>query len=173
MTQKTVVGVIGPNHENCNNDIYNFGMKLGEMLTDLDVMIVCGGRKGIMEAVCQGAKLSENYNNHTTIGIIPSGDKSEANQFCDIVIPTGIGLARNSIIVNTADILVAVAGGSGTLSEIAFAWQMNKKVICYTAFEGWSKELAGKDLDQRNAGLLFEAASLEEVISLVKKNLSL
>lgn len=173
MTRKPVVGVIGPNYENCSEEVYNFGIELGRVLTDHDVMIVCGGRKGIMEAVCQGAKLSGKYNFHNTIGIIPSEDKNEANQFCDIVIPTGIGLARNSIIVNTSDILIAVAGGSGTLSEIAFAWQMNKKVICYTGYEGWSKEMAGKNLDQRNSGLLTEANSLEDVIGLVKENLDL
>lgn len=173
MTRKPVVGVIGPNYENCSDEVYNFGMELGRALTELDVMIVCGGREGIMEAVCRGTKLSGKYKYHNTIGIIPSEDKNDANQFCDIVIVTGIGLARNSIIVNTADILVAVAGGSGTLSEIAFAWQMNKKVICYTGFEGWSEKLAGKDLDQRNSGLLIEANSLEEVISLVKKHLDL
>lgn len=173
MKRRKVVGVIGPNYENCSSEVYNFGLELGQQLAELDIMIVCGGREGIMEAVCRGTKLSVKYDYPNTIGIIPSEDKNDANRFCDIVIPTGIGLARNSIIVNTSDILIAVAGGSGTLSEISFAWQMNKKVICCTEFEGWSKKLAGTDLDKRNSGLLLEADSIENVIGLVKEHLNL
>ena len=171
MIRKSIVGVIGPNYENCTDEIFNFGLELGKQLTDLNLMIVCGGRKGIMEAVCMGSKLSGKYQYPNTIGIIPSNDKTDANEYCDIVIPSGIGLARNSIIVNTADLLIAVAGGAGTLSEIAFAWQMNKKVICFTGFEGWAKNLAGKDLDLRNSNLLLSANTLDELIELVKENI--
>jgi uncharacterized protein (TIGR00725 family) len=171
MTRKQVIGVIGPNIENCTNEMYDFGIELGHRLTDLNYMIVCGGRLGIMEAVCRGSKLSEKYTYPNTIGILPSANNDEANQYCDIVIPTGIGLARNSIVVNTADVLVAVAGGSGTLSEIAFAWQFNKKVICYTGFEGWAKNLAGQDLDQRNSGLILSADSMDKIIELVQQNI--
>ena len=171
MIRKSIIGVIGPNYENCTDEIFNFGLELGRRLTDLNIMIVCGGREGIMEAVCKGSKLSGKYQCPNTIGIIPSNDKTDANEYCDIVIPSGIGLARNSIIVNTADLLIAVAGGSGTLSEIAFAWQMNKKVICFTGFEGWAKNLAGKDLDLRNSNLLLSASTLDEIIELVKENI--
>jgi hypothetical protein len=170
MTKKTVVGVIGPNYENCNDAIFAFGIKLGKTLADMNVLIVTGGRKGIMEAIFKGAHQSANYQNPTTIGILPSGNKDEANAYCDIVIPTGIGLARNSIVVNTADILIAVAGGSGTLSEIAFAWQFNKKVICYTGFDGWAKNLAGLNLDTRNTGLLLKADSINQITELIKAN---
>ena len=171
MIRKSIIGVIGPNYENCTDEIFNFGLELGRQLTDLNLMIVCGGREGIMEAVCKGSKLSGKYIYPNTIGIIPSNDKAEANEYCDIVIPSGIGLARNSIIVNTADLLIAVAGGAGTLSEIAFAWQMNKKVICFTGFEGWAKNLAGKDLDLRNSNLLLSANTLDEIIELIKENI--
>ncbi len=173
MQQKPIVGVIGPNYENCNDEIYDFGIELGRRLTELEILIVCGGREGIMEAVCRGSKLSGKYQNPTTIGIIPTEDKSDANEYCDIVIPSGIGLARNAMIVNTADILIAVDGGSGTLSEIAFAWQMNKQVICFTGFEGWAQKLAGTDLDNRNSGLLIKADSLDEILELVKKQMDL
>ncbi|MCK5169381.1 MAG: TIGR00725 family protein [Bacteroidales bacterium] len=165
------VGIIGPGSDICTNEIYEFGLNLGKYLTDHNYLTVCGGKGGIMEAVCKGSKLSGKYIYPNTIGIIPSNDKAEANEYCDIVIPSGIGLARNSIIVNTADLLIAVAGGAGTLSEIAFAWQMNKKVICFTGFEGWAKNLAGKDLDLRNSNLLLSANTLDEIIELIKENI--
>ena len=158
-----MIGVIGPNKENCTSAIYSFGFELGQRLIDLGFSIVCGGKQGIMEAVCKGARFSEKYVKGKVIGIIPEATKESANPYCDIIIPTGIGYARNQIIVNTADILIAVAGGAGTLSEIAFAWQMNKRVICFTGFDGWSKTLAGKDLDARSEGLLFEAKTLLEI----------
>ncbi|NOZ46647.1 MAG: TIGR00725 family protein [Chlorobi bacterium] len=172
MSVKKIVGVIGPNYENCTADIYNFGVLLGQKLSELDVIIASGGRLGLMEAVFKGAK-QFNKGQIKTMGILPSGNKTEANKFCDLVVATGIGLARNSIVANTADILVAVAGGAGTLSEIAFAWQFNKKVICYTGFEGWANNLAGLNLDNRNTNLLLKAGSVEQIIDLVIANTGL
>jgi len=168
--RKKIIGVIGPNKENCTEVIYNFGLELGKLIIDLNYLLSCGGKQGIMEAVCRGAHNSQNYTFGCTIGIIPEAEKSIANAWCDIVVPTGIGLARNQIVVNTADLLIAVAGGAGTLSEIAFAWQMNKQTICYTEFEGWSKRLAGYDLDNRNKGLFTQAANFAELKKLLENN---
>ncbi|MBI4645750.1 MAG: TIGR00725 family protein [Bacteroidia bacterium] len=167
--KKQIIGIIGTNSAECKSEIYEFGVNLGEKLTDLEYTIVCGGMGGIMEAVCKGAKKSHKYRFGCTIGIIPSNYRNDANNYCDIVIPTGIGIARNQIIINTADVLIAIAGGSGTLSELAFAWQLNKKVICYTGFEGWAKKLAGADLDERNKGLFVPAGNINEIIKFLEQ----
>ncbi len=164
-----IIGVIGSNSLQHNSRGYQFGMELGQRLVDNDCFIVCGGREGIMEAVCKGAHISDNYTFGRTIGVLPSPHREEANQWCDIIIPTGMGFARNQIIVNTAEILISVSGGSGTLSELSFAWQLGKSVICYTGIGGWTKELAGKDLDERYNGLFLPAGTLNEVIELVLK----
>jgi hypothetical protein len=66
--------------------------------------------------------------------------------------------------VRTADIIIAAGGGAGTLSEIAFAWQLEKTVLCLTNFEGWAKELAGKNLDDRHIGLLIPVISIDEIL---------
>ena len=121
-----------------------------------------------MESVCNGF-VEVKKRKGKSIGIIPHDKKGAANPYCEIVIPTGIGTARNIIVVNTADILIAVAGGAGTLSEIAFAWQKNKHVICYTAFDGWAKQLAGQAIDSRRRKLLHEASSLKEIKDLISK----
>ena len=78
-----------------------------------------------MEAACRGAKEAGG----TTIGILPGSDRSAANRFVDAAIPTGLGEARNALVVRAADALVAVGGGYGTLSEIALALKAGKRVI--------------------------------------------
>ena len=133
----------------CSEDIYDFGVQLGLHIATKDRTIICGGHGGFMEAVCKGAKQSQDTFSGQTVGILPDENADKANPYIDLAIPTGAGIARNIIIVRTAEILIAAGGGAGTLSEIAFAWQLGKKVLCVTLFDGWAKELAGKNLDER------------------------
>ena len=128
----------------CSKELYDFGVQLGQQIATKDRTIVCGGLGGFMEAVCKGVKQSPDTFNGQTIGVLPDVFTDNANPFIDIPVATGQGIARNIIIVNTADIIIAAGGGAGTLSEIAFAWQLKKKVLCVTLFDGWAKELAGK-----------------------------
>ena len=78
-----------------------------------------------MEAACRGAKAEGG----TTVGILPGTDRREANAYVDIPIVTGLGEARNAIVVRTADAVVAVSGGYGTLSEIGLALKMGRPVV--------------------------------------------
>ena len=168
MSKVKVISIIGPSADKCSAEVYEFGVALGKALVDSGYFIACGGRFGLMEAVCKGAHLSANYCYGATIGLIPSENKAEANKYCDIVIPTGMGIARNALVVNTGDVIVAVAGGSGTLSELAMAWQMGKKVICYTGFGGWAKDLAGNSIDEKEREAFLVAGSVEEIIAYIQ-----
>ena len=78
-----------------------------------------------MEAACRGAKMAGGL----TVGILPGADRSEANPFVDVALPTGLGEARNALVVRAVDALVAVAGEYGTLSEIALALKTGKPVV--------------------------------------------
>ena len=167
MAEVKIVSVIGPSGSSCTPEMFVFGEELGKSLIDHEYRIACGGMDGIMEAVCKGARSSDKYQPGATIGIIPFADKSKANPFCDIVIPTGLGIARNQIVVNTGDVVVAIAGGAGTLSEIAFAWQFNKRVICYEGFGGWSEKMAGERIDSRRDDRLLKAATLDEIMEMI------
>jgi uncharacterized protein (TIGR00725 family) len=89
------------------------------------VVLICGGLGGVMEAACRGAKQTGG----TTVGILPGDDRSAANPYVDIVIPTGLGEARNAVVVRSADALIAIGGAYGTLSEIAFALKAGKLVV--------------------------------------------
>lgn len=88
--------------------------------------LVCGGRGGVMEAACRGAREAGGH----TIGVLPGPDKREANRYVEFPIVTDLGSARNLIIVQTADAVIAVGhGGYGTLSEIALAFVHGKPVV--------------------------------------------
>ena len=98
---------------------------VGRALAAGGAILVCGGRGGVMEAACRGAKSAGGL----TIGILPGTDRGEANPYVDIPIVTGIGWARNAIITRTAQAVVAVGGSYGTLSEIAFALGFGVPVV--------------------------------------------
>ena len=87
-------------------------------------VLICGGRAGVMEAACKGASEAGGL----TIGVLPDSDRSQMNPYVQIPIVTGIGRARNLTIALTADAVIAVDGGYGTLSEIAFSLQHDKPV---------------------------------------------
>jgi uncharacterized protein (TIGR00725 family) len=98
---------------------------VGRALAKAGAVLICGGRGGVMEAACRGAKSAKGL----TIGILPGIDRSEANPYVDIPIITGIGEARNAIITRTAQVVIAVGGSYGTLSEIAFALSFGTPVV--------------------------------------------
>ena len=148
----------------CSKELYDFGVQLGQLIATKDRTFICGGLGGFMEAVCKGVKNSTDTFSGQTVGILPDEKTDTANPFIDIAIPTGTGIARNIIIVRTADIIIAAGGGAGTLSEIAFAWQLEKKILCVTLFDGWAKELAGRNLDDRHDGLLIPVNSIDDIL---------
>lgn len=131
-----------------------------------------GGGQGVMEAACRGFHDTSEVGRELTIGILPSEDASFANPFVDLAIPTGMGWARNAIITRAAAGLIAIGGCAGTLSEIAFAWQMNKPIVALSPSGGWSAELAGKAIDSRRSDVILEARSPEEAVTLLKKQIS-
>lgn len=120
---KKIVGIIGG--RSCNKEVEELAHNLGKRLAKVVGFIVCGGLGGVMEAVCKGFKTKKCI----TIGIIPSYNKKEANKYIDIALPTGLGLARNVLVVKAADVVIALPGSSGTLSEIAYCLQFGIPVI--------------------------------------------
>ena len=109
----------------CSPDIARIAEETGKGIAELGATLVCGGLSGVMEASCRGAKSAGGK----TIGILPGHDKAAANRYVDIPIATGLGYMRNNLVVKNADIVVAIDGKEGTLSEIAFALQMKKPIL--------------------------------------------
>ncbi|MDD4953816.1 MAG: TIGR00725 family protein [Candidatus Omnitrophica bacterium] len=127
--RKQVVGVIGGH--NCTVEVEQLAHKLGKKLTKVVDILACGGLSGVMKAVCSGFKTGGGI----TIGILPSYDKNDANEFVDIALPTGLGLARNVLVVKSADVVVALPGEVGTLSEIAYCLQFGIPVISLNSWD--------------------------------------
>lgn len=126
---KKIVGVIGGRR--CTKEVERLAQDLGKKLAKVVEILVSGGLSGTMKAVCQGFKAAEGL----TIGIIPSYNKEDANPYVDIVIPTGLGLARNVLVVKSADVIVALPGEAGTLSEIAYCLQFGIPVISFNSWD--------------------------------------
>ena len=117
------IGVIGG--YKCSKKDYQLAYNLGRLIAKEGWVVVCGGGLGVMEAVCKGAKEEGGL----TCGILPSYTGEEANPYLDIKLPTGLGYARNILIIRASDVLIAVDGKYGTLSEIAFALNEGKPVL--------------------------------------------
>jgi hypothetical protein len=133
--------------------------------------LLCGGGGGVMEAACRGFLMARTTGPGMTIGILPTDEEKWANPYVEIAIPTGLGLARNALIAETADALVAIGGCSGTLSEIAFAWQKGRPIVAMTASGGWAKTLAGKAVDERRKDLIYPAQNTASAISFLRSKI--
>lgn len=123
---RKLISVIGSDDSDSklSKNALDISEKLGQLIGRNNLVLICGGRGGIMEAVCKGAK----HENGLTIGIIPE-NKQEANKFVDIPIVTGMGNRRNAIIAFTGDVIIAIAGRWGTLNEISYSMIFNKPLI--------------------------------------------
>ena len=111
--------------------IYDETVQIGEFLAIEGYRVFCGGGKGVMEAIAKG--VSEK--NGTIIGILKGQDLSESNEYISLPIATGIGIARNAILAYNCDVAIAISGKYGTMSEIAYAFQLKKSVIGYKTWD--------------------------------------
>ena len=117
------VGVIGQGE--CDDELALIAEEVGRRIAEAGAVLVCGGMGGVMAAACRGAKQAGGL----TIGILPGTDRAEANEWVDVAIATGVNEARNLAVVRTSDVLIAVGGSYGTLSEIGFALKAGKRVV--------------------------------------------
>jgi hypothetical protein len=115
------IGVIGAS--DASPEEYEAARTVGNLIAENHETLVCGGLSGVMEAACKGAKERDGL----TVGIVP--DTGNGNQYLDVVIRTGQGHSRNVLVVQSADAVIAVGGGYGTLSEIAIALRMQRPVF--------------------------------------------
>ena len=137
-TRKYYIGVIGAGQ--CSEKTRKLAFEVGRQIAESNAILICGGLGGVMEAAAEGAKSAGG----TTIGILPGKKHGDANRFIDYAIPTGFGEARNLIVINASDAIVALPGRFGTLSEFGFALKMNKPVV---NMGGWNMAEAAVQTD--------------------------
>ena len=99
--------------------------EVGRRIAGADAVLICGGLGGVMEAAARGCSAAGGL----TVGILPGGDAAAANPHIRVPLPTGLGEARNTLVARTADVLIAVGGGWGTLSEVALARKLGVPVV--------------------------------------------
>ena len=147
-SRKPLIAVIGYNDVASNSAHYRHAHDVGRLLIERGYRLISGGMGGVMEAASQGARGAHNHASGDVIAVLPGHAMDGANPYADVVIPSGLGFTRNVIIAH-ADAVIAVGGGAGTLSEMAYAWMFDRLLIALRV-EGWSGQLADKPIDQRN-----------------------
>jgi len=118
---------------------YDTAVAVGRELARRDHTVVCGGRGGVMRAVCEGASAADGH----TIGVLPGEDRAAANEYVDTAIATGLGNARNALVVLNGDAAIAVDGSTGTLSEVAHALDFGRPVAGLDTHEVAGVEAVG------------------------------
>lgn len=169
-SRRLLLAIIGDASVPESDPRYDLAREIGRLGVDAQFRILCGGLGGVMEAACRGAHESAGYREGDTLGLLPGFDPVAANPWVDIAIPTGLEHLRNGLVAN-ADAVIAIGGGAGTLSEIAFAWMLKRPIIAI-GDTGWSCKLAGMQLDTRRTnespagGIIHPAANAPEAIRL-------
>ena len=117
------IAVLGPH--DCSESERVLGIAVGAEIARRGAVLICGGLGGMMEAAARGAHKQGGL----TVGILPGDRADGANAFITLPLPTGLGAIRNAVIVRASDAVIAIRGGYGTLSEIAFALRLGVPVV--------------------------------------------
>ncbi len=140
--KKKRISIIGAGA--CGPDTAELARTMGRLTAEAGYAIVCGGLGGVMREACAGAKEAGGL----TIGVVPDTDRESANEFVDIPIATGLGIMRNALVVANGDIVLAISGEAGTLSEIAMALKTGKTVVALGKWSGLPGVLAADNPEQ-------------------------
>ena len=125
------IAVVGAGAGGATSEQLEAAEEAGAAIAAAGAILVCGGLGGVMEAACRGARSRRG----TTVGLLPGFERDAANGWVSVAVPTGLGEARNALIVRSADAVVAIGGGWGTLSEIALARKAGKPVAGVATWE--------------------------------------
>jgi len=145
LTKKVQILVIGHNDNGCTPAHEKIAYEIGSEVAKASCVLITGGLGGVMKAASQGA----HDENGLTVGIIPQDDASFANEFCDVVIPSGMGLTRDFLNALSADGIIIVGGGSGTLSEICAAYMYKKPMVAIRNTGGAADKFIDGYVDHR------------------------
>jgi uncharacterized protein (TIGR00725 family) len=163
---KPYIGVIGSG-DKVTAQVLALAEAVGELIAKTGGILVCGGRMGVMEAACRGAKRGGGI----TVGILPGNTREGSNEYLDVGIPTGLGFAlRNFITVRSSDAIIMLHGEVGTLSEAVLAYQHGKPLVALTSTGGWAHRLQtvaledGSYLDERRLMKITYAQTPEEAV---------
>lgn len=168
MTKKRQILVIGHSVNGCTPEHEKIAYETGAEIAKSDSVLISGGLGGVMEAACHGAHDAGGL----TVGIIPQDDSSHANKYCDIVIPTGMGLTRDFLTALSADGVIIIGGGSGTLSEICAAYMHYKPMVAIKNMGSTTDAFIDKYLDHRKNVKIVGVDTPKEAVKYILKQIS-
>lgn len=154
------VAVIGSHDD---SRFLNEAREIGRHIARRHWVLVCGGRGGIMEAASKGAAEEGGI----VVGILPGIDFSDANPYLTAAVASGIGFARNSMNVLSGDVIVAIGGKTGTMSELSYAFQYGKPIIICSFAGGWSAAFSDIALREDARSLIHTAATVNEATGML------
>jgi uncharacterized protein (TIGR00725 family) len=125
----TYVGVCGAGV--ASGELAGVAEEVGRGLADAGAVLVCGGLGGVMQAASRGAREAGGM----TVGLLPGSDRSAGNPWLSVAVATGLGEMRNALLVRSVDVVIAIGGEWGTLSEIAFARKLGKPVVALSTWD--------------------------------------
>ena len=160
MVRKNQILVIGHNTSGCTTKHEKVAYELGMEIARSGSVLITGGLGGVMAAAAHGSQSANGF----CIGIIPQNDASEANEFCDVVIPTGMGLARDFLNALTADGVIVVGGGSGALSETCAAYMHHKPIVAIRNLGGSVEPFIDGFIDDRKNVRIIGVDSPQEAV---------
>lgn len=160
MARRVQISVIGYDSKLCTEEAYSSAVAVGKEIAMRGGVLVCGGLGGVMEAACKGASDAGGL----SVGIIPSDQSTDANKYCDLVVTTGLGFARNFPVVYSGDAIIIVGGGSGTLMEVAAAYQKGRAMVALRGTGGVADAWSGKYLDERKKVRIIGANTPKEAV---------
>ena len=163
MTKKRQILVIGHNTNGCTPKHEKIAYEVGAKIAESGSALITGGLGGVMTAAAHGAHDAHGL----TVGIIPQDDASMANEFCDIVIPTGLGLARDFLNALSADGVIIVGGGSGTLSEVCASYMNKKPMVALRNMGGSIEPYIDGFLDHRENIKIIGADGPDEAVNTI------
>ena len=168
MTKKRQILVIGHNDNGCTPEHEKLAYETGIEIAKSGSVLISGGLGGVMQAACHGSHDAGGI----AVGIIPQDDPSMANEFCDIVIPTGMGLTRDFLNALSADGIIIIGGGSGTLSEICAAYMHKKPMVAIRNLGGTAEQYIDQYLDHRKNIKILGADSPKEAVKLILEKIT-
>ena len=140
--KKVFIGIIGAGK--CSKKIFTLAEEVGKEIAKAGAILVCGGLGGVMEGAAKGVKETKGI----TVGILPGDSKEDANPHIDIPIVTGLGEARNLVVIRSSDAIIALPGKYGTLSELSFAVKLEKPVVGISTWDISERIAKAKDPKQ-------------------------
>ena len=161
MRRRNQILVIGYNKDHCSDAAYRTAYRVGAEVAKRGAVLLSGGLGGVMEAASKGAKEAGGF----VIGIVPQDEKTAANAYCDVVIATGIGFARDFLTAYSADAVIIVGGGAGTMIEVSVAYQKGIPLIAVKGSGGTADRVVDTYLDDRRIEIVLAEDTPEKAVN--------